>query len=105
MTAPTKTPAERLAAVLRVVRPDRQWIIYEAGYAWVQEAGDGFTSGYRGEKFRPDSLDDLRRVLLVLSHTQQHRFDIELGKRMTPWAYLTIEPSTILDALHQATGI
>ena len=95
---PQPTDADKLLAVCRVVWPEDRY----PNFIWAQ-----------GREMEPDSVDDLRRVLLALDKAQRsafnHRFSLLMEQkkngnicRPSPSRTLTAPTTQILDALHRA---
>lgn len=79
MSDPTKpTDAQRLAGVLRVVAPEHHWIPYEWYLKPDIRRGNVWALDHR---YFPDSLDDLARVVAMLSPEQRDRFDLWTAER------------------------
>jgi hypothetical protein len=104
MSADSKTPAQLLAAVLRVVAP--YLVISKQGRAVVRVYEDSQGQVVR-EAYDPTSLSDLARVVAMLDHDQRELFDIAVipSCSQRPSTTLMLDHKTILAALVAATGV
>lgn len=99
-----ESPAQLLAAVLRVVRPDGDWVVCALGEPRVDNHNADCEWLYHEDK------GDLARVVAMLDGAQRMRFDRALlvppdgGSGMTPSEVLLLDTKTILAALVAATG-
>ena len=100
---PAQSSAALLAAVLRVVAPERDW------YA-EDEFGQCYLDGDNPDHLDPASKDDLARVVAMLTKEQATMFDFHLlrilnmGPFVMPSEILKATPAQILAALVAATG-
>ena len=103
---PTQSSAALLAAVLRVVAPERDW------YA-EDEFGQCYLDGDNPDHLDPASKDDLARVVAMLTPEQRVTFDNAMSdfacEKMNEndgliWCAITAPASIWLAALVAATG-
>ena len=104
---PPASPAQLLAAVLRVVAPQHRVEVLDSDVALVH-----YSELDSPRVFSATSLSDLARVVAMLDGTQRFRFNeamlhtaLRVGPGITSSEVLCSETSTILAALVAAVGL
>lgn len=107
-----ETPAQLLAAVLRVVEPSRRWLVLGNSKA-VHGCSDDHNAGIVMRW--PNSKDDLARVVAMLTPEQRGRFKEAFGDSFIErdprccvdltMEMLLSDPSRHLAAIVAATGV